>query len=274
MNVLRPRSLDEACRAMADAFEDARPVPVAGGTDLWVRWPENLEARDRTYLDLWGVDELRGIRLGDDVLELGALATYWDVISDRAVVEAFPLLERAARTVGAVQIQSRGTWAGNVANGSPAADGVPVLMAYDARIVLASTRGRREVPLDGIYRGYRELDMRSDEVIAAIRIPRRPRALERFVKVGTRRAQAIAKVGLAAVRERDGAWRIVAASVAPTVRRCPTVERTLAEDGLPARPEDLLPAIREDVEPIDDLRSTAAYRERVLARILHDAAAA
>lgn len=270
MNVLRPSSLDEACRAMADATGDDRPVPLAGGTDLMVRWPENLDARERTYLDLWGIDELRGVRLGSETLELGALATYWQVIADRDVAAAFPLLERAARTVGAIQIQSRGTWAGNVANGSPAADGVPVLMAYGARVVLASTGGRREVPLDAIYLGYRELDARPDELIAAIRVPRRERTLERFVKVGSRRAQAIAKVGLAVTHEAGDGWRVVAASVAPTVRRCPTIERLLADD-VPEHAEDLLPAIREDVEPIDDVRSTAEYRERVLARVLHDA---
>lgn len=274
MNVLRPSSLDDACRAMAEADEDDRPVPLAGGTDLLVRWPENLGARERTYLDLWGVDELRDVRLGSETLELGALATYWDVIADREVATAFPLLEQAARTVGAIQIQSRGTWAGNVANGSPAADGVPVLMAYDARVVLASTEGRREVPLDAIYLAYRRLDVRPDELIAAIRLPRRERARERFVKVGSRRAQAIAKVGLAVVREPTAGWRVVAASVAPTVRRCSTVERLLDDEGAPERPEDFLPAIREDVEPIDDVRSTAEYRERVLTRVLHDAVTA
>lgn len=271
MRVLRPGTLGEACAAMSAAGE--RPIPLAGGTDLFVRWPENVAARDATYLDLGRIDELRGVRLGDDALELGALATYWDVIEDRSVAAAFPLLERAARTVGAVQIQSRGTWAGNLANGSPAADGVPVLMAYDARVVAASTEGRREIAAGELYRGYRELALRPDELIVAIRIPRRTWSLERFVKVGSRRAQAIAKVGLALTRGEEEGWRVVAASVAPTVRRCPTVERLLADDGLPDGPEGLLPALRADVRPIDDLRSTARYRERVLARVLHDAVA-
>jgi len=271
MRVLRPRALDEACAAMSTG--DERPVPLAGGTDLLVRWPENLAARDATYLDLGRIDELRGVRLGDDTLELGALATYWDVIGDRSVVAAFPLLERAARTVGAVQIQSRGTWAGNLANGSPAADGVPVLMAYDARVVAASAEGRREISSWELYRGYRDLALRPDELIVAIRIPRRAWSFERFVKVGSRRAQAIAKVGLALTRSEEDGWRVVAASVAPTVRRCPTVERLLADDGLPEEFEGLLPALRADVRPIDDIRSTARYRERVLARVLHDAVA-
>ncbi|MGH7565571.1 MAG: FAD binding domain-containing protein, partial [Gemmatimonadota bacterium] len=175
-----------------------------------------------------------------------------------------------ARQVGAIQIQSRGTWAGNVANGSPAADGVPVLMAYDAVVVLASRVARREVALDAFYTGYRASVRKDDELVVAIRLPRRPHTLQRFVKVGPRRAQAIAKVGLAVARSEAG-WRVVAASVAPTVRRCPSVERLLAEGEPPRAPQDLDAALRNDVSPIDDLRSTAGYRSRVLARVLFDA---
>jgi CO/xanthine dehydrogenase FAD-binding subunit len=172
--------------------------------------------------------------------------------------------------VGAIQIQSRGTWAGNVANGSPAADGVPVLMAYDAVVILASAGGRREIPLDAYYTGYRASVRRADELIVAIRIPRRSHSRERFVKVGPRRAQAIAKVGLAVARSATG-WRVVAASVAPTVRRGPAVERFLDEGARPRGPEDFDAPLRSDVAPIDDLRSTAVYRTRVLARVLFDA---
>jgi CO/xanthine dehydrogenase FAD-binding subunit len=249
---------------------DVAPTPLAGGTDLLVHWPVRPEAHDREYLDLQGVGELAGVRWSGDALELGAMASYWDVIVDRRAKAELPLLVRAARQVGAIQIQSRGTWAGNVANGSPAADGVPVLMAYDAVLVLASRGGRREVALDAYYTGYRTSVRRDDELIVAIRIPRRPHSLERFVKVGPRRAQAIAKVGLAVARSVSG-WRVVAASVAPTVRRCPSVERLLDDGVAPRHSGDLEAALRSDVAPIDDLRSTAAYRARVLARVLFDA---
>ncbi len=183
--------------------------------------------------------------------------------------EGFPLLVAAARQVGAVQIQARGTWGGNIANASPAADGVPVLMAYDAVVVLESaTGGREEVPLDRFYTGYKEMRRRPDQLVVAIRIPWRAHDVAIFEKVGGRRAQAIAKVGLAIARSAAG-WRVVAASVAPTVRRCPAIERLL-EDGTAVRgPDDLLPAIARDVAPIDDLRSTAEYRKRVLARLLY-----
>lgn len=266
MRVLAPRSLDEALRMRA--AEDV--VPMAGGTDLLVHWPVRPETRQQTYLDLWGLEELAALRWQDGWLELGALATYWDVIRDPGAGRELPVLAEAGRQVGAIQIQARGTWGGNVANASPAADGVPVLMACDATVVLSSVRGEREVPLDGFYRGYKEMDLASDELVTAIRIPRRERPVQRFVKVGSRRAQAIAKVGLALARSEAG-WRCVAVSVAPTVRRCPAIEARLEEGWRPGSPDDLLPAIRSDVAPIDDLRSTAAYRERTLARILFHA---
>lgn len=250
------------------AAEDV--VPMAGGTDLLVHWPVRPETRQRTYLDLWGLEEMAALRWSDGWLELGALATYWDVIRDPRAGRELPVLAEAGRQVGAIQIQARGTWGGNVANASPAADGVPVLMACDATVVLSSVRGEREVPLDRFYRGYKEMDLASDELVTAIRIPRRKRPVQRFVKVGSRRAQAIAKVGLALARSEAG-WRCVAVSVAPTVRRCPAIEARLEEGWRPASPDDLLPAIRSDVTPIDDLRSTAAYRQRTLARILFHA---
>lgn len=270
MNALRPRDLAHALDLLADRPAEAPLVPLAGGTDLLVHWPMRPEARDRDYLDLQRLGELRGVRWSEEALELGALASYWDVIVDPRASEEFPLLVDAARQVGAIQIQSRGTWAGNVVNGSPAADGVPVLMAYDAVVVLASRVGVRECPLDVFYTGYRQSVRREDELVVAIRLPRRAYTLQRFVKVGPRRAQAIAKVGLAVARSAAG-WRVVAASVAPTVRRCPTVERLLEKGPRPRAPEDLDAALRADVSPIDDLRSTAGYRSRVLARVLFDA---
>ncbi|HYT71368.1 MAG TPA: FAD binding domain-containing protein, partial [Gemmatimonadales bacterium] len=209
------------------------------------------------------------LRWTADALVLGGLTTYWDVLSDHRVWEEFPLLVAAARQVGAVQIQSRGTWAGNIVNASPAADGVPVLMAYDAVVVLESVRGLEEVPLDRFYTGYKEMRRRPDQLVVAVRIPRRPYSYQVFEKVGSRRAQAIAKVGLAVARSSAG-WRVVAASMTPTIRRCATLERLL-EEGTPVRgPLDLLPAIAQDVSPIDDVRSTAEYRRTVMARVLYD----
>jgi len=266
VSVSFPASLPEALAILAERPE---AVPVAGGTDLLVHWPARVAEHERDYVDLSGIAELKAIAFRNGELLLGALATYWDVIHAGRMREGFPLLVAAARQVGAVQIQARGTWGGNIANASPAADGVPVLMAYDAVVVLESaTGGREELPLDRFYTGYKQMRRRPDQLVVAIRIPWRAHDVAIFEKVGGRRAQAIAKIGLAIAHSAAG-WRVVAASVAPTVRRCPAIERLL-EDGAAVRgPDDLLPAIERDIAPIDDLRSTAEYRKRVLARLLY-----
>jgi len=266
VSVSFPASLPEALAILAERPE---AVPVAGGTDLLVHWPARVAEHERDYVDLSGIAELKAIAFRNGELLLGALATYWDVIHAGRMREGFPLLVAAARQVGAVQIQARGTWGGNIANASPAADGVPVLMAYDAVVVLESaTGGQEELPLDRFYTGYKQMRRRPDQLVVAIRIPWRAHDVAIFEKVGGRRAQAIAKIGLAIAHSAAG-WRVVAASVAPTVRRCPAIERLL-EDGAAVRgPDDLLPAIERDIAPIDDLRSTAEYRKRVLARLLY-----
>lgn len=266
MSVLLPSSTRSAVELLAATGGTA--VPVAGGTDLLVHWPIRFDDHATTYLDLSGARELKSHRWTDGALVLGGLTTYWDVLMDDRVWREFPLLAEAARQVGAIQIQARGTWAGNIVNASPAADGVPVLMAYDAVVVLESVAGQEEIPLADFYTGYKQMRRRRDQLVVAIRVPRRPHAVQIFEKVGQRRAQAIAKVGVAVTRS-DAGWRVVAASMAPTVRRCPAVERLLEERTSVRRAADFLRAIERDLAPIDDLRSTASYRTRVMASLLY-----
>src|SRR5437899_11087259 len=197
---------------------------MAGGTDLMVHWHVRPEAHQHTFVDLSRLEALKPLSWTADMLMLGGLTTYWDVIRDERAREELPLLVDAARQVGAIQIQARGTWAGNIVNASPAADGVPVLMAYDAVVVLESRRGREEVPLDRFYSGYKEMQRRPDQLVVGIRIPRRRYSYQVVEKVGARRAQAIAKVGLAITRSGAG-WRGVPARGAPPPRRCPAVQR-------------------------------------------------
>lgn len=265
MSVLSPANVRDALGILAN---QQGATPLSGGTDLLVHWPVRLDAHDRTYVDLSALDELKSHRWTNDDLILGGRTTYWDVIGDSQAAREFPLLVAAARVVGAIQIQTRGTWAGNIVNASPAADGVPALMAYDAIVVLESVAGQEEVPLDRFYQGYKKMSRRPDQLIVSIRVPRRLYSVQVFQKVGSRRAQAITKVGLAITRSDQG-WRVVANSVAPTVCRCPAVERML-ESCAPIRaPEDFLPAIERDVSPIDDIRSSAEYRKAVLARLIY-----
>jgi CO/xanthine dehydrogenase FAD-binding subunit len=247
----------------------ASPIPLtpaAGCTDLLVSW-HHRPKDDVSLLDLSRLSELAALRLTPNWLELGALTTYWDVMQTPALAAEFPLLGQAARQVGAVQIQTRGTWAGNVANGSPAADGVPVLMAYDAVVVLQNQGGAVEVPLDSYYTGYRASVRRPDQLITAIRVPRRPRKRQWFHKVGARSAQAITKVGVAMVCD-DRGWRVVANSVAPTVVRCRHVEQALDAGRSFADPAEVRTLLQRDIAPIDDMRSTARYRAEVLSRLI------
>jgi CO/xanthine dehydrogenase FAD-binding subunit len=164
--------------------------------------------------------------------------------------------------VGGAQIQNRATLGGNIANGSPAADGVPVLAAAEAWLLLGSAAGERRVAITTFFTGYRQSVLRPDELILAIELPPssgRPW----FRKVGTRAANAISKVVMAGVR--DAAPRLALGSVGPTVVRLPRTEAALAA-GAPL--DQAVAALDAEIAPIDDLRSTAAYRRQVAANLL------
>jgi CO/xanthine dehydrogenase FAD-binding subunit len=258
LELLRPRTMAEALEMMRD---EEPLVPLAGCTDVYVGLNFGTVEAKR-YMDLWGLDELREIREIDGSLAIGALATYTDIIRSPLVSDRLPILAAAAREIGGVQIQNRGTLGGNIANGSPACDSLPVLAAADAALVLASSRGERRVPFRSFYTGYRKSVLRADELIAAVEIlPVEGR--QWFRKVGTRAAQAISKVVMAAVR--SPAPRIALGSVAPTVVRLPQTEAALASGGSIAEARRILEG---EIRPIDDLRSTADYRRRVSGNLL------
>ncbi len=264
MKVFQPKNLNDALDLLA-ANPDIRPI--AGGTDLMVDWHHH-DKTDWALMDLSPVDDLRQMSIDDDALHLGALTTYWDVIASRDITNAFPLLTRAAKQVGAIQIQTRGTWAGNIANASPAADGVPVLMAYDAVVHLKSKTESVDVPLDRYFTGYKQSVRTPDQLIVGITIPRKPRTHEWFYKVGARSAQAITKVGVAMVHD-DTGWHVVVNSVAPCVCRCNAIETALNANRTFNTPNDIASILKNDIAPIDDIRSTAHYRRTVLARLIH-----
>jgi xanthine dehydrogenase small subunit len=250
-------SLDDALRGL----RDERRVPVAGATDLYVAL--NFGSLEQTrFLDIWNVEELRTIGERGDMLVLGALATYTSLIRSPLVAARLPMLIEAARQVGGVQIQNRGTVGGNIANGSPAGDSLPVLAAADAVVVLRSADGERRVPLTEYYTGYRATVMRPDELIVAIEVPP-VEGRQWFRKVGTRAAQAISKIVVAGVRSR--APRIAFGSVAPTVVRLPRTEAAMASG---AGIDEAAKALRAEIKPIDDIRSTADYRLRVAENLL------
>ena len=258
LELLRPASLDEALTLMRD---EAPLTPLAGCTDLYVLLNFGTLA-ERRFIDLQKLDELRRIEWSGDVLSIGALASYTSMIRSADVQRELPMLVAAAREIGGIQIQNRGTLGGNLANGSPAGDSLPVLAAAEATLVLRSAAGERRVPMAEFYVGYRKTVLRRDELIVSIEIPR-VEGRQWFRKVGTRAAQAISKVVMAGVRAPRP--RIAIGSVAATVVRLPRTEAALAEGG------DIDEAARvllEEISPIDDIRSTGAYRRRVAANLL------
>jgi CO/xanthine dehydrogenase FAD-binding subunit len=205
---------------------------------------------------------LRGIDVRKDLLRIGALTTYTEIIRSPLVRRRLPMLVAASREIGAVQIQNRGTLGGNIANGSPAGDTLPVLAAAEALVELRSIDGTRKVPFVDFYTGYRASVRRPDEIITAVEFPRVEGA-QWFRKVGTRAAQSISKVVMAGVR--SGHPRIAFGSVAPTVVRARRTEEALAAGATLA---DARRILQEEISPIDDIRSTAAYRCEVAARLL------
>ena len=264
-------SLDEALLLLAN--EPGKWTPFAGGTDIMVL----LEAGrlpKRDFLSIWGVPELRGVTHGSDTTRIGALSTYSDLLADSILQAEFPLLCAAARETGALAIQNRGTIGGNIANASPAADVPPALLVYDAILEVASSRGRRQVEYAGFHTGYKQMDLAPDELIVAVVLPRRRQSWKQaYRKVGTRRAQAISKICFsAAVDIRDGFVhdvRIALGSVAPTVIRARSAEAVLRGRGLePSAIRSARAALGDDISPIDDIRSTAAYRQLVAGNLL------
>ena len=249
--------------------------PFAGGTDLMVL----LEAGrldHRNYVDIWALNELRGIEVTDAHVTLGSLTTYTEVQANAILQSEFPMLCQAASETGGLAIQNRGTLGGNIVNASPAADSPPAFLAYDAEIELVSSDGSRWLPYNGFHTGYKQMHIAPDELLSRIRLPRNTRGASHYYrKVGTRKAQAISKVCLAALARIDQGCiedvRIAVGSVAPIVVRCIETENMLR--GRACGAETTLAAcasLSREISPIDDIRSTAKYRLQIAKNLLTD----
>jgi xanthine dehydrogenase small subunit len=262
-DLLEPRSLADAVKMLRD---EGPLVPLAGCTDLYVALNFGT-LRSTRFLNLWNLDALRGIETRGQLLRIGALTTFTDLITSAVIRRRLPMLAAAAREVGGVQIQNRGTLGGNVANASPAGDTLPVLLATDAVVVLRSAADTRRVPMTSFYRAYRETAARSDELIVSFEISA-VRGRQWFRKVGTRAAQAIAKVVVAGVWDegrRPGQPRLAMGSVAPIPLRLSQTEQALGSGASLAEAQAIL---QREIAPIDDLRSTEEYRRQVAANLL------
>jgi CO/xanthine dehydrogenase FAD-binding subunit len=270
----RPASLGDAYTILTGSTAEATITPIAGGTDVMVRITGEIGEPPARMIDLWRLGELRGIAAEGDAIVLGALTTYTEIRRSPLCREHLPSLVEAAATIGAAQIQNRGTLGGNIANASPAGDTLPVLLALDAEIVVGSGRGERTIGASDFWVAYRRTALAPDELILRIRIPVAGGREARFRKVGTRRAQAISKVVMAiSWRDPGGAWadpRVALGSVADRPIRARGAEAALADRSpTPETADAAAEALASEIEPIDDVRSTAEYRRAVAARVLH-----
>lgn len=272
MTVLSPRTPKEAVALFS---REPKALPLAGGTDVMVGW--NMGLLDgRVVLDLSRLDAWRRIKGSRDGVNVGSLVTHAQLRRHPAVSRRFPLLSEACATVGAAQIQNRGTLGGNLANASPAADTFPPLAVYDASVRLTGPQGPRELPVLEFFAGVKKTNLRPGELIESIQLPFPDKAPSAalFRKVGTRLAQAISKTMFAGLLwvDKKGVVeeaRLAFGSLAPTVRRLRAAEDHLKGRRLDASAAAAAAALLDiDVSPIDDIRSTREYRLAVSRNIL------
>jgi CO/xanthine dehydrogenase FAD-binding subunit len=257
---VKPKTLNEAVSLLASTGGQI----LAGGTDFYPALGERLPQGN--VVDITALDEIRGISIQSDHVRMGGLTTWTEVIRT-PLPRCYDALKAAAREVGSVQIQNRGTVAGNLCNASPAADGVPPLLALDAEVELVSAAGRRRVPLRQFLTGNRKTVRQPHELLAAVLVPRRIEdAVSVFIKLGARKYLVISISMVAAVVQTDSSGNVAEAHVAvgscsATARRLFELEKDLV--GVPATAgigDAVTAGHLSPLSPIDDVRATAEYR--------------
>jgi OHCU decarboxylase len=269
--MVAPGSLHAIVSLLAN--EPGAWLPIAGGTDVMVQYAAG-KLPARKLVSIWNLPELRRIEVAFGEIRIGAGCTYTDLRKHELVEREFPLLQSAARWTGGVANQNRGTIGGNIINASPAADSLPALLVYGAELILVSIRGERRMPYAGFHRGYKKTLLAPDELLQAACLPRRFSGYFSYArKVGARNAQAISKVCIAALAQvKSGVVediRIALGSVAPMPLRLTQTEHVVRGKAIDS---DLLLLARRtvaaEIQPIDDIRSTARYRSAVAANLV------
>lgn len=259
---LKPASLEDAYAARA---EHPDYVLLAGGTDYMVGVLHRPAPSG--VIDLFGLAGLRGIDANAARIRIGAATTYAEILGDAGLCEAFPSFKLCVSEIGATQIQARGTLGGNIGTSSPVGDTLPMLLVLNAVLELGSSRGTRKVPYAEFCTGYRQTVLAPDELIVAIELPLPCPGVQFWRKVGTRKAQAISKVMVAASATLSGETltgvRLAMGAVADRPIRLKAVE-AMIEGQVPSAElaEQVRQAVAEAITPISDIRSTAPYRLR------------
>jgi CO/xanthine dehydrogenase FAD-binding subunit len=268
--LITPKHLPDALHVLASG-EGWRPI--AGGTDLMVLFNAG-KLSCRKLASVGALEDLRRIEVTADRISIGSAVTYSEIRNHAILQSEFHLLCQSASWTGSIANQNRGTLGGNIANASPAADSAPALLAYDAELELKSTHESRLVPYAAFHLGYKQIDLRDDELIVKAHLPRSKFELRQHGrKVGPRKAQAIAKVSIAAtsIVENDTIVdiRIAMGSVAPIPLRCKQTEEILRGRRLtPELQTHSQETLLREIRPISDIRSTSAYRATVAANLL------
>jgi len=276
IDVLTPHNLDEALNLLQE--HQTRLKIIAGGSDIIVQLRDGVIKTDK-LLNLLAVKDLRYIRKTEDRIHIGSLATYGDIVNSELTRNHSWILVSAARQIGAIQLQNTATIGGNLGNASPAADSLPPLYALDAIVVTRNKAGRREIPIEEFFTGYRKTALKPDELIEEVHfkeLSARDRAA--YLKLGLREANAISIVDVAvALRERKSVdsfsdARVALGAVAPTIRRARSCERALVNKPLNAQNMKEAAALAaEDTSPIDDIRGSAEYRKQVTVSLVYEA---
>jgi len=272
-DLIAPKSLDAVLQILADSPD--RYIPIAGGTELMVALGAG-RLQPKKFVSLWNLKELRFIEVTPDAIQIGAGTTFTDIRSNPIITSALSLLSQAASWTGSIANQNRGTLGGNIVNASPAADSPPALLAYDATVTLISSRGSRTIPYRDFHLSYKKTALAPDELVHSITLSRNFYGYKTYIrKVGTRNAQAISKIAIAALaRTNHGVIEIIrigAASLRETPARLIATEHCLLNQTITPRVITAArTAILSETLPIDDIRSTAKYRAAVAANLLEE----
>ncbi len=276
-DLIAPPSLDAVLTTLAR--EPGKHTLLAGGTELMVALGTG-RLNQHSLLSIQHLRELRFIGVDDSAIHIGSGTTFTDIRRSKAIAADLPLMAQSASWTGSVANQNRGTLGGNICNASPAADTPPVLLAYGATLTLVSASGTRTVPYAEFHLGYKKTALRQDELLHTINVPRTFSGYRHYIrKVGTRNAQAISKIALAAVAKLDGDRiadiRLGAASLTDRPTRCSAAEAALLNQRLDTASMDATvraarAALAGEARPIDDIRSTARYRAAVAGNLLEE----
>jgi CO/xanthine dehydrogenase FAD-binding subunit len=272
-DLIAPTTLDAALQILADSPENY--TPIAGGTELMVALGAG-RLQSRKLLSLWNLEELRFIEEATDAIIIGAGSTFTDIRNHPAIAKHLPLLTQAASWTGSIANQNRATIGGNIVNASPAADTPPALLVYDATVTLVSAQGERTIPYRDFHLAYKQTTLAQNELLHSITILSNFESYKTYIrKVGTRNAQAISKVALAAIARTSNNViediRIAAASLREVPTRLYTTEDILLNKRF--TPETIAAAraaLINESKPIDDIRSTANYRTTIAANLLEE----